>query len=526
MGGVVRARAREQPDRVAVRLLGSAGEAVTYGALDARSDRAAAAFAGLGLRRGDNAAVMLDNSPAFLDAWIGLAKLGVVEVPVNTAYRGNLLAHVLAQTACRVAVVGAAYVERLAEVAPRLPALTHVLVAGPADGSPPEVPGKATAWFSQVLAGAPAAPPPLEVGDAEPSVVLYTSGTTGPSKGVVLSHRANVRLARTISAASGFAPGEVLFTAFPLFHVAARYVSVLAAMLVDGEVVLAERFSASRFWDDCRAHRVTAIHYLGSLLTLLLKQPERPGDRAHAVRLGYGAGAPEPVWEAIESRFGIRLYELYGMTETGVVTMNREGAYRRGTCGTVLDDCEVAVVDDRDEPLPPGAQGEIVVRPREPATMITEYLALPEATLAAFRNLWFHTGDLGVLDGEGYLRFTGRSKDAIRRRGENVSAFEVETAVEEHDAVEACAVVGVDDAISGEEILAVVTVKPGHALSAPALLDHLQPRLPHFAVPRYVRFVAALPRTPSQRVEKYKLRAEGLAKGTWDREAEGYEVRR
>jgi carnitine-CoA ligase len=520
---LVRRRAEQEPDRRVVRF---AQGGRTYGELDTRANQVANALRDLGLGKGDRAAVMLGNGVPFLDTWFGMAKLGVVEVPINTALRGNLLAYMLQQSGSRVLVVDAAWLDRVDAVRSQLPELAHVLTVGGAPDADHPGAVSGTAPFDVVVSAASDADPGVPIDAWDRSCVLYTSGTTGPSKGVVLTHAANFRLGRTMSACVGLGTDEVLFTAFPLFHVAARYVSVLGAMLTDGDVVLHDRFSASRFWDICRQEGVTAVHYLGSLLTMLLKQPEGPAERDHTARLGYGAGAPVPVWEAVERRFGIRLYELYGMTETGAVTMNRADAYRPGSCGKVLPDCEVAIHDERDDPLPAGEVGEIVARPREPYIMVQEYLAMPEATLAAFRNLWFHTGDRGYFDADGYLYFVGRSKDAIRRRGENVSAYEVETALLEHDVVKECAVIGIDDEVSGEEIMAVLVVADGAMLTPESLLDHAQERLPHFAVPRYVRIVDALPMTPSQRVEKYKLREEGITDDTWDREAAGYEVRR
>jgi len=526
---VLARRTTERPDHPVVRFNGDSGvHDVTYADLAERSGRFARALGALGLASGDTAAIMLPNGPAFLTAWFGMARAGVVEVPINTAYRGDLLTYVLAQSRCRLLVVDADLLPRVSAIAEDLPDLAHVLIVGDVDldAANAALPDRQhVAIFAEVVAAYEPNPLGGPLRPTDRSVVLYTSGTTGPSKGVVLSHNANFRLARTMSAAAGFRRDEVLITAFPLFHVAARYVSALAAMLIDGRVVINERFSSSRFWEECREERVTAIHYLGSLLTMLLKRPPSEAERDNAVEIAYGAGAPLPVWEEVERRFGLRLFELYGMTETGAVTMNRSGAYRAGSCGQVLEDCEVAVHDEHDRPMPTGETGEVVVRPREPNIMIEEYLAMPEATLAAFRNLWFHTGDRGYFDEDGFLYFVGRQKDAIRRRGENVSAFEVETVLADDERVEAVAVVGVDDEISGEEILAVI-VRKDPDLEAESLLDVAQDRLPYFAVPRYVRFVDELPMTPSQRVEKYKLRNDGLTDDTWDREAAGYEIRR
>ncbi len=520
LDALLRTRVAERPDHA---VLSVAGTRLTYRDLDERSTRSATLFDDLGVGPEAPAAVMLDNGVPFVDAWLGLARLGALEVPVHTAYRGDLLGHVLRQSRCRVVVVAAEQVARVAEVADRLPELQHVLAVG---GGDHDVPGVEVADWAEALAVTTPRPLPPHETPWDRSVVLYTSGTTGPSKGVVLTHNANLRLARTISWAAGFEQGEVLYSAFPLFHVAARYVSVVAAMLVDGAAVVDERFSASRFWETCAAEGVTAIHYLGSLLTMLLKQPPGPRDRQHRIRLAYGAGAPLPVSQEVERRFGLRLFELYGMTETGAVTMNRDGAHQPGSCGTVLPDCRVEVHDEHDRPVPPGVEGEIVVRPEEPHIMIEEYLGMPDATVSAFRNLWFHTGDRGRLDADGYLWFVGRQKDAIRRRGENVSAHEVEVVVADHPDVATCAVVGVDDEVSGEEVLAVVAPRPGATVDPVALLDHCQEQLPHFAVPRYVRVLASLPMNTSQRVEKYRLREQGVTADTWDRDAVGYLVRR
>jgi crotonobetaine/carnitine-CoA ligase len=526
MGGVVRARAREQPDRVAVRLLGSAGEAVTYGALDARSDRAAAAFAGLGLSRGDTAAVMLDNSPAFLDAWIGLAKLGVVEVPVNTAYRGNLLTHVLAQTGCRVAVVGAAYLARLAEVAPRLPALTHVLVAGPAHGSPPEVPGKATAWFSEVLAAAPAAPPAVEVGDAEPSVVLYTSGTTGPSKGVAMPHAQMYFFGQEVVSLQRLTPEDTYFTCTPLFHGNAQFMAAYPALIAGARLVCRPRFSASRWVAQLRESGVTATNLIGVMMDFVWKQPPRPDDADNVLRTVFAAPTASSIVEGFRARYGIEAFtEVFGLTETSAPILSPYGEDRpAGAAGLQAADWfDVRLVDpETDREVPVGEVGELVVRPRHPWTCSLGYFGMPEKTAEAWRNLWFHTGDALRRDGEGWFYFVDRYKDALRRRGENISSYEVEQGLLSHPGVLEVAVVGVaaDSEAGEDEVMAFVVPDPaGPGVTAAQLWEHCLGRVPGFAVPRYVRFVDALPKTPSEKVQKAVLRAEGVTADTHDRTA-------
>jgi len=523
MGAVVSARAAESPDREIVRF--EAGP-VTGGALDERSNRVANALAGLGLTRGDRVAVMLGNRAEYLDAWVGIAKAGMVEVPLNVGLRGDMLAYMLNQSGTSAIVVDAAWVDRIERIAAQVPRLRHAVVLGEdASGSVP-VPVRTLA-FAELLDGSPD-PPAVDVHPYDTSVILFTSGTTGPSKGAVLTHNANFRLATvaTIDVMT-YGEDERLFSAFPLFHVNAKYTSVLPALFMDrGSLVLHDRFSASRFWDICRAESVTAFNFMGALLMMLSKQPERPDDRDHLVRKGYGAPAPAAITPQFEERFGVTLQEMYGSTELGNCTGNQWGNRRIGTCGTRMPDYVVEIHDDRGRRCPPDVEGEIVVRPLAPHIMVEEYVGNPEATVAAFRGLWFHTGDRGRESADGWFTFVDRLKDAIRRRGENVSSWEVEQVLNDHDAVEETAVIGVPSELTEEEVLAVVKLKEGAALAPEALLDFAQDRMPHFAVPRYVRFVAALPKNHAQRIMKPELRAEGVTADTWDRDAHGYIVRR
>jgi crotonobetaine/carnitine-CoA ligase len=348
------------------------------------------------------------------------------------------------------------------------------------------------------------------------SLILYTSGTTGPSKGVVLTHRANLRLATAVVENVETGPEDVLYTAFPLFHVAARFVSIVPAMLSGGRVVVHRRFSASRFWDICRAEGVTAVHYLGTLPMMLFKQPPSPRDRDHRVRVAYGAGMPPAIWQAFKDRFGIHhVLELYGSTEQGIVSINTRHHETLGTCGPPVSFASVEIHDEQDLPLPNGSPGEIVVRPEEEGIFFRGYYGMAEETLRAWRNLWFHTGDRGKFDAEGNLVFLGRLKDSIRRRGENVSAFEVEQVADAHPAVAESAAVGVPSDLGEEEILLVV-VPSDSPLDPAEVVHHCAERLPHFAVPRYIRIVDRLPKTPSQRVRKFELGF--IDNSTWDRE--------
>ncbi|NEM05689.1 AMP-binding protein [Geodermatophilus normandii] len=484
-----------------------AGEAVTWRDLDARADRAAAGFRALGLRTGDRVCVLMRSSTATLAVWFGLARAGLVEVPLNPAGGRTLLRFLLEHSGAPVVVCDAEFTGVVRECAPDT--VRTLVVHGGSE--PPDVD------LDDLLATAPEPLPPVD--PTAPAVVLYTSGTTGPPKGALLSHRANVNLARHTVGLMDYTAADRLYSVFPLFHSNARYCSVMAAAEAGADLVLDRTFSASRFWDTCRAHGVTAFNYQGAMTSILAKQPPRPDDADNPVRAGFGAPCPPEVFAGLERRFGVQLTEIYGSTEVSIVCDMPPSARRIGTAGRESVNYTVAVVDERDEPVPAGTPGEIVVRPKHAGWMFDGYAGNPEATAAAWRGLWFHTGDRGVLDADGFLTFLDRMKDTIRRRGENVSSWEVERVVAEHPAVGQVAAYGLPSELSEEDVAVAVVPAAGVTVDPAALVEHCRAGLTSFAVPRYVRVLDELPLTPSQRVEKYKLRADGVAPGTWDREA-------
>jgi carnitine-CoA ligase len=519
-GAVVTERATERPDDVFIRFESSA---LTYREFDRSGNRAASMIQSLGMKKGDTCAVMLPNGPEFLAVWLGLARLGVVEVPVNTAGKGDALAHLLNQAKCRVIVMSSEWAERLSEIAGRLTHLEHVIVVG--DGDLPELPFTVQS-YDGLMSEANNRPVEEPILPGDPSVILFTSGTTGPSKGVVLSHSANFSVAKTACGLMGYTDKDTLYTVFPLFHVNARYTTVLVGLLTGASVVMHNRFSASRFWEICWEEGVTAFNFMGSMLTILMKQPERPDDADHPVRKAYGAPTPVEIYDSFQERFNVRISEVYGSTELGTVAANPASSFRKGACGQIVPIYECRILDGDGFSCPPGVPGEIAVRPKKPGVMFDGYYGNAEATVKSWQDLCFHTGDIGRMDEDGYLYFLDRKKDVIRRKGENISSYEVESVLNDHPAIREAVVVGVPSDLSEEEVLAVAVLKEGETLSPEELLDFCQKRMAYFAVPRYVRFVAELPRTPSQRVEKYRLRKEGLTEETWDREAAGYQVLR
>jgi crotonobetaine/carnitine-CoA ligase len=314
---------------------------------------------------------------------------------------------------------------------------------------------------------------------------------------------------------------DIIYTCLPLYHANPQVYCVLTALVAGGSIALAERFSASRFWQEIRAYRATAFSYVGSVLPILLSQPEKEEERGSPAKKCFGGGAPRDVHEAATGRFGLQVCELYGMSETGTWnTINRPGKIKSGSVGQIRASFEVKIFDDLDNDLLPGQVGEIVIRPKKPFIMFTGYYRMPEETLKDYRNLWFHTGDLGKVDSEGYFYFCGRKKESIRRGGENISPYEIERVLTDIPAVAEAAAVGVPDSILGEEIKVYVVLREGHSVEPQELIEKCQERLPKFMTPRYLEFVSQLPKTPSEKVQKVALKSRGIG-SAWDRLANG-----
>jgi carnitine-CoA ligase len=520
-GKIVEARAKEKPNNRFIRFENSD---LTYDQFHRHGNKIGNFITSLGLTKGKTCAVMLPNSPEFLAAWLGLARIGVIEVPINVSFRGDLLAYILNKAECQAIFLTSELADRVRDISADLDHLQHVIIVG--DNYNLVLDQFHYYSFERILTEGSEADINVDIKPSDPSLIAFSSGTTGPSKGAILCHKANFTLAEISCDVMNFGPDDRLFSVFPLYHINARYTTVLPALIADCDVVLHNRFSASKFWDICRTEGITSFTYMGSLLTILMKQPERPNDADNPVRRIQGAPAPIEIYDDFQKRFNIQITEPYGSTEMGNVTFNRAESFRKGSCGKAVPYYEVRINDENDDSCLPGEIGEIVVRPKESGVMFLGYYGMSEATVESWKNLWFHTGDRGWMDEDGYFYFVDRKKDAIRRRGENISSFEVETVVNTHPNVLDSAAVGVPSELSEEEVLIVIQLKEGQELKPEELLDFCQDRMAHFAVPRFVRFVTEFPRTPSQRIEKYKLRSEGVTEDTWDREQVGYVVKR
>jgi crotonobetaine/carnitine-CoA ligase len=434
---------------------------------------------------------------------------------VNTALRGTALAHVLNLTSAAVLVLDATLVDAVAAVAGDLRSLRTVVVRGDHDAAAARFPQWTVLPFAAVQPD-DTSPLPDPGAPADPALVLFTSGTTGRSKGCVLSHRFAVRQAELMVEHFALRADDVLYCPYPLFHLDASVLTVMPALVLGTTAAIGARFSASGFWPEVRRFGATVFDFMGATLTIQHKQPERADDRDHSVRLGWGVPLPEFAPE-FERRFGVRLVEAYGSTDIGVPIYSRPDEPRRtGACGRPIDAYQVRLVDGDDHEVPVGAVGEIVVRPNEPSLICDGYLGMPEETVRATRNLWFHTGDLARRDADGFVYFVGRGKDTIRRRGENISAFEVEEVLELHPDVLEVAAFGVPSELTEEEVMVCVVPRPGRTVDPAGLIAFGRDRMAHFMVPRYVDVVPALPKTPTEKVEKYRLRERGVTATTWD----------
>ncbi|MGD9526686.1 AMP-binding protein [Pseudonocardia sp.] len=523
LAAALRAAARHRPDQIAVRT--TRGETLTYADMLARVESLAAGLLALGVRPGDRIVLMMDNSIEMLLTWFAVNVAGAVEVPSNTAHRGRSLAHVLAQCGAAVAVIDSRYADVLSEIRSDVPDLRTVVVNGP----PTDLP-----WPCHDLRSVPrdgdrdrVAAPTATYRD--PAAIIYTSGTTGPAKGVVVPHGHMYTFARHVAEQLRLTSDDVYYVCLPLFHANAQFMQVYASVLAAGTVVLAERFSAGNWVREVHECGATVSSLLGVMAQFLFNQPPSGLDTRHSLRRMITIPLPAAIAEEFERRFAVTCVEAYGMTEVCLPLYRRlDEPLRPGSCGRPLDDWfEVAIVDpETDEPLPDGEIGEIVVRPCRPFTTFSGYHAMPERTVDAWRNLWFHTGDAGRRDSDGYYYFVDRLKDRIRRRGENISAYDVEVALTELPDVLDVAVVATPASEGEDDIKAFLVVAEPAAFDPVAILRHCAERLPYFAVPRYLELVPELPRTANGKVLKRELRARADSGGQWDRERAGWTVRR
>lgn len=510
IGPLLRERARRDGDFVYCRQ--ASGE-LTIAELEELSNRIANALDQRGIGRGSRVATMLGNSIDHIGLFFALAKRGACQIPINIHLRGDGLAYILSSCECDYLIAEAELAEILQPVIVEL-SIANLFWRG---GTGPR-----ETDFASLLDYPDASPRAVETDPDAVVYICYTSGTTGLPKGVMMTDRM-LRVAAWAAGRAG-APrdGDVYHLWTPFYHIGGCEILILA---LQRRVTLAlvPKFSVSRFWDEVREFKATHMQFLGGVLALLLKQPATPRDREHGLRAAFGGGCPEPIWRAFEERFGVAIRECYGLTECSSFAMqNLTG--KVGSVGQALPWFDITLVDDEGREVGPDERGEVWIRERVPGVLTPGYWKNPEATAATLVDGTLRTGDLARRDADGDFVYLGRKKDSLRRRGENIAAFEVERILNQHPDVEESAVVGVPNEIQDEDIKAVLRLREGTALEPLDLIKWCEGRMAYFQIPRFVAFVAEFPRTPSQRIRKELLPRD--VAGCWDLETSGHALRR
>jgi crotonobetaine/carnitine-CoA ligase len=524
IGRCLRRQAEAVPERD---FLLAGDERWSYGRVNELANAMARGFEELGVGHGDTVCVLMESSPAYVWTTLGLNKLGAIWVPSNTDYKGAWLHHQLADSRARVLVVDEALVERVAGCGGPLP-FERVVVRGRPDAAAPL--GLPAASLAD-LEGAPGKEPDdtaLFLGDT--AAILWTSGTTGRSKGVMQSHNVWLRAAVDGATNAGLREGEVIYSCLPMYQSAAWVANLYRALVCGVPCAIDPRFSVHEFWDRCRHYGATMVFTLGAMHIFLWQQAQRPDDADNPVRSAGMIPMPEALIEPFKRRFGIEhIHQGYGQSEVMTLLARRPGrTYAPNALGEPAPGIEIRLLDDRDFEVADGEVGEFCARSLEPWALFNGYFERPDLTAQAFRNLWYHTGDLGRRDAAGQYFFVDRKADFIRYKGRNIASLEVEAAVAAHPAVAQVAAHGVRSAeLEAEAELKVCVVrKPGQDVAPEELARFVNDTAPYFFVPRYIEFLEALPATPTGRVQKYKLRERGVTAETWDAKQAGFVVKR
>ncbi|UFJ42622.1 ATP-dependent acyl-CoA ligase [Brevibacillus humidisoli] len=472
-------------------------ECFTYADAEKKSNQVANLLAARGIRKGDHIALMLKNHPDYLWIWFGIAKLGAVMIPLNVHAKGESLCYTMNHSDAVMLIVDQEYSEEIVKIKTDLTQLQQILHRDELMRQAHKESGRHRPYTA--------------IRKEDPLSIIYTSGTTGRPKGVVLSHYSYINTGLMFrDVMMRIRKDDILYTCLPLFHCNAQQLSVMSTLLSGAKLVLSERFSASRFWEEIRQSQATIFNYIGSMLTILMKQPPQLTDQDNTITRVFGGGAPKEIWREFEQRFGLTIVEGYGLTESATVCLcNSLEEIRVGSIGKPLPHISIRVVNEQDQETAPNEVGEIAIREDVPHTQFSGYYKMPDKTEEAIKDGWFHTGDRGYRDEDGYFYFKDRLKDCIRYRGENISSYEIEQVVNKYPSVRESAAIGVPSEVGEEDVKVVLTLQPNHSLDYQDFLSFCQERMAYYMVPRYVEVVEELPKTATQRIQKYALRQQG-----------------
>lgn len=509
--------AARTPDATFVRL--QDGSERTWSQMRQLTRDTASGLRRLGVRQGEHVLVWLPNGLDAMRVWFAINYIGAVYVPLNTAYRGALLAHTVALSDATLIVADADLAPRLADI--DRGQLQRAVVFGHMAASVAALETLPSSVLDEAATDPLELERPIEPWDTQS--IIFTSGTTGPSKAVLSSYMHLTSLSGPKSWA-WLRDDDRFLINLPLFHIGGTS-CVYAMMLRGASVALVERFDTASFWQVVADNGVTAVGLMGAMTPFLMKAPPSPHDRGHGLRIAVIIPLSGDA-EAFAQRFGVEVYTVFNMTEISTPLISERNPVLPGTSGKPRPGVEVRLVDGNDCEMPVGAIGELILRTDTPWAMNHGYYKNPEATAQAWRNGWFHTGDAFRRDADNNFFFVDRQKDAIRRRGENISSFEVETEAMQHPAIREAAAIPVPSEFGEDEVMLVVSAAPEASIDCAELIHFMAARMAHFMTPRYIRIVEDLPKTPTSKVQKHLLRAEGVTADTFDREAAGIIVRR
>jgi len=524
-GDFLEEKAKKYADRPAVLFR---DKTVTFRELDQNTNVVAQGFKKRGAKPGMGVSIMTVNSPTFYDFYFGALKLGMYVVPTNNALRGKQLSHILTNSDVSFIFIHYSLYPFFEKVRAETPNVKTVIIDtldAPEDYRLPEGALSMKEFYSSDL---PMARPPDRPAEGSIAILMYTSGTTGLPKGVVYRHGdARMGMSEALFRTIGN-KNDVYYTCLPLFHANALFITTMSAFGMGCPVALSQRFSATKFWDEVRYFGATTFNLLGAMIPILMKQPPKPNDRDHRVRLIITSACPANIWENFEKRFGVTIWEGYGAVDGGGVLIMNIGNAPKGSIGKPLG-AKIRLVDENGNDSPPGTPGQLIMKVGEKPEKSqkkgggegVEYFKNPEATNKKLRDGWLYTGDYLYQDKKGYLFFVGRDSENLRRRGENVSTYEVEVEILKHPSVEECAVYAVPAELGEDDIMASTVLVQGKSLDPKELIEFLEDKLAYFAIPRYVRIVSELPKTETHRVIKKALQDVGVTPDTWDAEKHG-----
>jgi carnitine-CoA ligase len=484
----------------------------TFRQMDENANRMANYFLSLGGGRGKGIAIFMGNCPQYLDIYIGSQKIGMYSIPVNTSLRGDSLLYILNHSDAEFICIDEEFLDVYNKIADRVEKVRHVIV-NRAPGAKSALPAGMKDITAAYSCSAARPEPTRDKSDI--CFILYTSGTTGLPKGVMYRYGKTTVKLLSAPAYLLYRKSDILYTCLPLFHGNALWLAITLAMHRGCRVVLAKKFSASKFWDEIRAYNVTEFNTIGAMIPILMKQPEKPNDRDNKVRFTFSAACPADDWKRFEKRFGIKIYEGYGAVDGGGNTIMNLGNAPVGSIGRPGPNTVYRIVDKDGNDAPIGTPGELIFQSKGEKKSI-EYFKNDKATGDKTRGGWIYTGDLVRKDKHGYLYFVGRNAEFMRIKGENVSAYEVEHTIQKHPSIVEAAVYAVPSELAEDEIMASISLVDGHSLKESDLVEYLKEDLPKFAVPRYIRIVKEFPKTETQRIIKKELEKLGIVAGTYD----------